>query len=189
MKKDKLPMTKSQWRKQYLALRRNMTDSVQKSEKIARRLYGCGIKKYSHVFSYLSFANEVDTHQIICQLLEWGVTVSVPVCDIHTCTMTASQITDFSHCSPNSYGILEPQTIVVPDSPFDAVLVPGVVFSKAGHRIGFGKGYYDRFLSSMANHPYKIGLCYDWQLTETLPHEPHDVSMDLILTDERTLRI
>ncbi len=182
-------MTKQQWRTKYLALRKNMADSSQKSKKIAEKVLANDIKKQSHIFAYLSFANEVDTHTIIRQLLKWGITVSVPVCDIHTCTMTASQITDFSQCKPNRYGILEPSTVIIPDKPFDMILVPGVVFSKKGHRIGFGKGYYDRFLSSLPNHPLKIGLCYDWQLTETLPHEPHDIVMDFIITDERIWRI
>lgn len=182
-------MTKDQLRQQYLAMRRAMTDSPQKSRIIAKRLFVDGKPQWNHVFCYLSFANEVDTAGIIQQMLEWGIQVSVPVCDPVTCTMTPSLISSLANCKKNTYGILEPINTVHPDIPLDAALIPGVVFSRDGHRIGFGKGYYDRFLSGLDKQPLKIGLCYDWQLTEHLPHQSHDITMDRIITDERMLQI
>ena len=182
-------MTKNQLRRLYLAQRDAMTDSAYKSIRIADRLYACSSKKWKHIFCYLSFGNEVDTISIIRQMLEWGTVVSVPVCNPAVCTMKPAIIDDISNCTKNRYGILEPTQIVQSDLPLDAVLVPGIVFSCSGHRIGFGKGYYDRFLRAVNGNPLKIGLCYDWQLVDEIPHEPHDVTMDLIITDKRVLRL
>ena len=180
-------MTKQQLRRQYLSMRNGMTDGKIKSEQIALRLYESGAKQWKHIFCYLSFGNEADTIAIVQQMLEWGTAVSVPVCSPADCTMTPSVIDSLADCTKNCYGILEPAKIIPPDMAFDAVLVPGVVFSRTGHRIGFGKGYYDRFLHTVSGSPLKIGLCYDWQLLDDIPHEPHDVTMDWIMTEERTL--
>ena len=182
-------MTKQQLRQQYLSMRNRITDSRIKSVQIAKRLYACGAQQWKHVFCYLSFGNEVNTIEIVKQMLEWGTVVSVPVCNPDDCTMTPSVIDGLKSCTKNRYGILEPTAIVPPDMPSDVALVPGVVFSRTGHRIGFGKGYYDRFLRAAYGNPLKIGLCYDWQLLDDIPHEAHDVTMDWILTEERVLHL
>jgi 5-formyltetrahydrofolate cyclo-ligase len=88
---------------------------------------------------------------------------------------------------PGPYGILEPRRdtreYVVP--PDDApVIVPGIAFSPAGHRIGYGKGYYDRFLA--AHHGLKLGLAYEMQIVPSIPSDTHDVPVDLVITETAT---
>ena len=81
-----------------------------------------------------------------------------------------------------AYGIAEPIGPVFEDLPaISFILVPGVAFDAAGHRLGRGKGYYDRFLSALPARPYLLGTCFAWQKIPHVPAEPHDVLMDSVL--------
>ncbi|MBQ7876140.1 MAG: 5-formyltetrahydrofolate cyclo-ligase [Clostridia bacterium] len=81
-----------------------------------------------------------------------------------------------------AFGVPEPKDKTVFDkTKIDLVLVPGVAFDKEGNRMGYGKGYYDRFLKNMTS--FKIGVCHAFQLTDKLPVEEHDVKMDMIVTE------
>lgn len=89
---------------------------------------------------------------------------------------------------PGPFGILEPSgdhTVAIGE--VDLLVVPGVVFDRAGHRIGYGKGFYDRLLHG-AEHACKAGIAFDFQLVEALPVEAHDVRMDLLVTESTLLR-
>ncbi len=65
----------------------------------------------------------------------------------------------------------------------DLILVPGVAFSRAGHRLGRGNGFYDRLLGGRAASAFKLGVCFSFQRLETIPLEPHDIVMDQVMTD------
>ena len=81
-----------------------------------------------------------------------------------------------------AYGIAEPIGPVFEDLPaISFILVPGVAFDAAGHRLGRGKGYYDRFLSALPARPYLLGTCFAWQEIPHVPAEPHDALMDAVL--------
>ncbi len=86
-----------------------------------------------------------------------------------------------------AFGIWEPteECEVVPEEEIDLVIVPGVAFDRQHNRLGRGKGFYDRLLSTLSAP--KIGICYDFQLKELIPIEPFDKKMDLILTEKETL--
>lgn len=86
-----------------------------------------------------------------------------------------------------AFGIWEPteECEVVPEEEIDLVIVPGVAFDRLHNRLGRGKGFYDRLLSTLSAP--KIGICYDFQLKELIPIEPFDKKMDLILTEKETL--
>ena len=86
-----------------------------------------------------------------------------------------------------AYGIYEPETISEAScDDIDFVLVPGIVFDYNCRRIGFGKGYYDKLLCDM--RAFKAGLCYDFQLVESINADRHDVALDAIITEERIIR-
>ncbi len=142
--------------------------------------------KYKRIFVYISFGSEVDTIDFIKRMLEAGKEVYVPVCNTESLTMTASRITALKNLTKNRYGILEPDEIVACDAELDVVIFPGAAFDKAGNRIGYGKGYYDKFISALNYTPLKLGVCYDFQLLDEIPSEGHDVKMDIIITE--TLR-
>jgi 5-formyltetrahydrofolate cyclo-ligase len=82
------------------------------------------------------------------------------------------------------FGIVEPSAgRIIPPEVIDLMIVPGVAFDSAMHRLGRGGGYYDRYLSSpYAEGIYKMGVCYPWQLVESVPTEPHDIVMNDVIT-------
>ena len=87
---------------------------------------------------------------------------------------------------PGAFCVPEPKNAVIVDkSGIDIVIVPGIAFGRDFNRVGFGKGYYDRFLRGMS--ALKIGVCYAFELVEKIAAEAHDVKMDAIVTEEETL--
>lgn len=84
------------------------------------------------------------------------------------------------------FGILEPKEscLSIPESDIDLVIVPGVAFDRQHNRLGRGKGFYDRLLTTLQTP--KIGICYDFQLKESIPVEPFDKKMDIIVTEKET---
>ncbi len=86
-----------------------------------------------------------------------------------------------------AYGIAEPEPIDhLSPTDLDAILVPGVAFSRDGRRLGQGVGYYDRFLRRLRPDALRIGVCYAWQIVPSLPVEPHDVPMTHVVTEHDT---
>lgn len=86
--------------------------------------------------------------------------------------------------SEGAFRIFEPVDAVgAADECIDLVVVPGVAFDARGHRLGRGRGYYDRFLGRLARRPYLLGICFSFQLLPEVPSEPHDVVMDEVLTN------
>ena len=88
------------------------------------------------------------------------------------------------------YGLREPvpnPELILPPHALDVILIPGIAFDRRGHRIGSGKGYYDRFLTR--TQAVRIGLAYDFQVIDRVPAEPHDVKMDWIVTESEMIEI
>ncbi len=175
-------------RKQMLDLRKKLSndDVTQKSNKIFDYL----IKQEMFlnaktVMIYLSCNNEVDTSNIINFCLEKEKTVCVPKI-VSKGIMLAYKIEnlDFDkNFIKNKYGIYEPKsTIEVLPADIDCAIVPMVGADILHNRLGYGGGYYDRFLSK--TNAYKIGLCYNFQLFKAeLTTEKTDIKMDMIITD------
>lgn len=131
------------------------------------------------VYGYLPYNQEVRTVPLLQQALRDGKRVAVPKC--YGEEMRFIYLTDLSQVAPGYAGIPEP----ILDEPVAAeedalVLMPGVAFTAAGERIGYGGGFYDRFLSQEPNHP-TVALCYEFQMVESLPTEEFDIPVDLVL--------
>lgn len=103
-------------------------------------------------------------------------------------TLHLHAIKSLRHTTKGKFSISEPQKHLPIINPrdLDAVLIPGVVFSEDGHRIGYGKGFYDRLLKK-TNCP-KIGIAYEIQIVKNIPGEKHDVPMDMIITEKRIIK-
>ncbi len=144
------------------------------------------------LFIYISYSSEVNTHQIISRALKDNKTVLVPDTAPGNGVMEAVQITDFQmQLCPTCYGILEPNfdsTHPYNPADIDLIVVPGIAFDRAGYRMGYGGGYYDRYLSRAINAK-SIGLCYEETLEVSLPREPHDKQVHIILTESEEYRI
>lgn len=132
--------------------------------------------------------NELDTLPLVERLLKEGRTVLVPV-GAKDRSLVWARLECLDEVAPSRFGILEPRAECLrpTEVPRGALaVVPGIVFSRDGGRIGYGAGYYDRFLSSFGG--LKVGLAYEAQLADVVPLEPHDVPMDLVITESDTYR-
>jgi len=131
---------------------------------------------------------EVDTTRLIEQLWQAGARVAVPKCDPKTRSMEFYIITSFEELETVYIDLKEPipeKTVKVSPSELSLLIVPGVVFSQAGYRIGFGGGYYDRFLL-IYNGP-TVSLAFDCQVAEEIPYEAHDIPVRSIITENRNI--
>lgn len=146
-------------------------------------------KNCRELLIYVSGGIEVGTHDIIRQAFLDGKLVLVPRCVSGTNIMEFFRICSFDDLEIGAYGILEPKQHCSEQTEFnDAIcIVPALAFEKNGYRIGFGKGYYDRFLKGFSGP--KLGICYEKFVIDDVYMEPHDIPVDLIVTEKKTLII
>lgn len=138
----------------------------------------------------LSVGREIDTARIISRAWEEDKDVAVPKCDPQRKALTFYRIRSLDQLAEGFHGLREPipkRTTVVPPEAMDLVIVPGVVFDPSGNRIGYGGGYYDRFLSGY--HGKTVSLLLELQLAAALPSEKHDRRVDRLITEERTINV
>ena len=141
------------------------------------------VQEADTILMYHSLQDEVDTHSALDQLLAMGKKVLLPKVVSDT-EMTIHEYTGADSLQPSEpYGILEPTTseLSIINCQLSIAIVPGMAFDRQGHRLGRGKGYYDRFLSQIPNI-YKIGVCFPFQMLESIPSESTDVVMDEVIT-------
>lgn len=140
------------------------------------------------IFTYAAMDSEVDTFGIIHAAFANGKQVAVPKCSQGTNEMTFYIISSTDDLAPGYFGILEPKTdVCTPVTNYSAGLcvVPGLSFDAEGYRLGYGRGFYDRFLKQFGG--VSIGLCYSSCVKWKLPRGAYDVPVDVIAT-ERYLR-
>lgn len=156
------------------------------SYQIAQRLYqDSSFQSAQHIGITISQYPEVDTYQIIRTCWEQGKTVSIPKCLPKTKQMQFYELQSFDQLEMVYSGIYEP--IVDISSPtsgekISLLIVPGLAFDRKGYRLGFGGGYYDRFLENYAGTI--ISLAFTKQLVECIPKEAHDKRVERIITNE-----
>ena len=181
---------KSSLRSNYLSARRSLPERTryESDSSIASALMAFPLFASARlVLTYVSRAEEVGTHALIERLLASGRRVAVPRTDLASGTMTFHEISSLDELAPRTMGILEPpQDAPALADPAQLVgsvcLVPGLVFDGAGHRIGYGGGFYDRFLAFYPGD--KIGLARITMLSSNpLPTGGHDVPVDFIATE------
>lgn len=144
------------------------------------------------LLAYMAFRGEVPTRGIIAKAWEAGKTVFLPRCMPDSREMAFYQVNSFDELEKGSYGILEPRTEgKEPAKAFGAhalCLVPALTFDGNGHRLGYGGGYYDRFLAGFSGTA--VGLCRMSQMSyEPLGLEEHDVPVDLIVTESGVMHL
>ena len=159
---------------------------LEKSKKIEENLFGLdSYKKSKNAMFFVSFNSEVNTHEMIRNSLG-RKTVIVPKLMQHE--IEPSVIIDLDNLVPTGkFNIPEPMDLMkIAYKNIDLVLVPAVAFDLEGHRIGYGFGYYDKFLKKVPKS-VKIGLAFDFQVVDKIPKEEHDVPVDFIVTEERII--
>jgi 5-formyltetrahydrofolate cyclo-ligase len=140
------------------------------------------------VHTYISSKkNEVDTHEVIRMLLKQKKRVVVPIADKATKQMKHSELFSLSELVGGAYGILEPRMYrPVPVSDIQVIIVPALAVDRRGNRLGFGAGFYDRFLHDV-QLPV-ISLVYDFQIVPEVPQESTDVPVSFIVTENEIIR-
>lgn len=133
---------------------------------------------------------EVDTYEMIRKAWESDKQVVVAKCDPKERTMHFRTLTDFAQLETVYFGLSEPiieKTIEVEKEQIDLLIVPGLAFTKEGYRLGFGGGYYDRYLEDYKGE--KLALAFPSQLLKVLPIESHDIPVDKIVMAEEIIEI
>lgn len=181
---------KNELRQKYRALRDNFGEEFIKKasdgacENIAKIEF---FIKADTVLLYYPIKNEISPLPLFELCLKMGKTVGFPVCQSENSTIIFKKANTLDNLSPQSFGLFEPNDdceIIIPTKN-TLCLVPALLFSRDGHRLGYGKGYYDRFLNSFEG--ISAGLSYSMLLCDTLPHETHDIPLDMIITESEVL--
>lgn len=130
---------------------------------------------------YAAIDGEIDLCPFL-RALPPSATLAWPLC--HTDGIMEFRIATYEELERGTYGILEPKNgaLLAPEA-LDAMLIPGSAFSLTGGRLGMGGGYYDRYLARVRADIPKIGVAYHWQIQETFPLLPHDITMTHLATD------
>ncbi|GFZ32708.1 5-formyltetrahydrofolate cyclo-ligase [Clostridium zeae] len=148
-------------------------------------------KACENLFIYISIGGEVDTHEIINKSLALGKKVFVPKVNRNTKDMNAIQINsinDLVEVPP--FNILEPKenANVIKGDSIDLIIMPGLAFSKGGDRLGYGGGYYDKFLKHNTKSA-RIALAYEFQIFDSIPVEVYDEKVSHIISERGILTI
>ena len=176
---------KGKLRKELLAIRKRVPEANRKewSKEICRRI-SCTLpyQRSATVLLYWPYASEVDVTALFEAARREKKRLYLPRI-LPDFEMEAAEFPDGCEMKENSFGILEPKdTDIIPEDQLDVVVVPGVGFHANRHRIGYGAGYYDRFLRR--TKAFQIGAAFECQITRTIFHEPHDWPLDLIVTEK-----
>ena len=185
-------MTKNELRQKYRALRdsfgeefinkasNSTSNNLQKTEEFINA---------DIVLLYYPTKNEISPLPIFEICLKMGKTVAFPVCQKESTTLMFKKVTSLDMFSPSSFGIFEPNEeceIIIPTEK-TICITPALLFSKDGHRLGYGKGYYDRFLKDF--NGISVGFSYSDCVLDFIPHDTYDIPLDMIITESEVLKI
>lgn len=141
-------------------------------------------KKAKSIFCFIGFGSEVNTIGIIEDSLSNGKKVYVP--RVRNKEMKVIRIDSLDNLKPGVFGILEPEEGVELKGDCDLILMPGVAFTKEGKRLGYGAGYYDKYLAQYNRDTLKIAIAYSIQVIDFIPTEIYDKTVDYIVTENYT---
>ncbi|MGI6113438.1 MAG: 5-formyltetrahydrofolate cyclo-ligase [Mahellales bacterium] len=186
---DKTGMDKDSIREKVLRVRNNLTPDQIRS--MSLDIFNTFInldqaKGSSTIMIFLSFGSEVITDNIIEWAWQTNKKVAVPICRPKTREMVPSIIDSFDQVKPGYFGIRQPKEELVrpiDKNEIDLIVVPSVAFDKNGYRVGYGGGYYDRFLADIKKDVPKIGIAFDCQVVSRVPTDEYDIPVDLIVTN------
>ena len=143
-----------------------------------------------YIMLYMAMQDEVQLDELIAMVLKDGKKAAIPLVT-GAGLMEAVELSDMADLVPDKYGIKtvseEKRRLIAPDK-IDLIIVPGVAFDKAGHRLGMGGGFYDRFMLR-ASRAVRAALAYDCQLLAAVPAEVHDLTVDYIITEKQNIAL
>ncbi len=175
-------MDKQALRKQIREQKRAMTEEMIVSKSLAlgdKFLASEAYQQAKTIYGYLPYNQEVRTVDMLQQAIRDGKRVAVPKC--YGDEMRFIYLDDLSQVEKGYCGIPEPVAdSPVANDPTALVLMPGLAFTKEGLRMGYGGGFYDKFLAAEPHHP-TLALCYDFQMVEHIPTEEYDIPVDTVI--------
>lgn len=186
---------RQQQRRQVLARRDALApaERSRKSKQVLDRLWQLAeMTSTATLFVYVNFRSEVETLPLIRHSLARGIRVAVPLTDVKGGRLIPYAITDPDRdLQPGYCSIPEPVAglAAVDPATIDTVILPGSVFDKQGGRLGYGGGYYDRFLCNEAPQALRIGIAFELQLVEHVEVLPHDERLHILVTEDRIIHI
>ena len=178
---------KSELRKHYKIIRGSVTDKLSKEKAItAAFLEGDEYKCAETLFVYSAHGSEVSTKEIADAARADGKRLAYPLCTDSDGNMQFYLVSSDSLLNEGMYGIKEPDTevceLIFPDEK-SVMLVPALAFDKKGFRLGYGKGYYDRYISD--HKCITVGLAFDECIRDSLPTDGYDKNVDILISDKK----
>ena len=171
--------------------RKSVENKAEKDSLVAQNLLSLDeIKKADTVLCYISLDDEICTDEIVRVLLDSGKSVCAPYCVDNNGNMDFYYITDFDDLRIQSFGVREPvieKCKKVTSFDNTIIILPGLCFDSNGNRLGYGKGYYDRFLQ--IHSLISVGLCYNSLIVKKVPTDMYDKKADIIVTENDVIRI
>ncbi len=182
-------MSKRSIRAQFLAERKSrpLETCIGLSVEIQKRFLLSDLFREANCLAlYSAIHNEVSTDTVSMRAIELGKTLVYP--RVKGDALEFVEVLSPADLVPGAFGVLEPRghkTVLV--EKLDLIVVPGVVFDQCGHRLGYGRGFYDRTLAACRVDCVTTGFAYSFQLVETLPTLEHDKTLSVLMTESRTL--
>lgn len=184
--------SKNELRQKYRALRDSFGEEfIERASKLAcENLADC--KEFidaDMVLLYYPIKNEISPKPIFELCLKMGKTVAFPVCQNDSSALLFKKISSLDSLTRSSFGLLEPNESCETVNPSEKTfcIVPALAFSRDGHRLGYGKGFYDRFLANFKGK--SAGFSYSALVCDTFPHDEHDIPLNMIVTESEVLYI
>ncbi|WP_164101318.1 5-formyltetrahydrofolate cyclo-ligase [Candidatus Laterigemmans baculatus] len=180
---------KAEIRRAAHAARQRLPGKDELSRKIIDRLLASDVyQAAATVLFYVDVRDEVRTQAVLASAVNSGKQIAIPYCVDDQ--LRLFPLASMDELEPLTYGILEPREELrglaekrLDAEQLDLILVPGLAFDRDGGRIGYGKGYYDRLLATARRDAVLVALAYDCQIFDAIPMQPHDVYMDLVITE------
>jgi len=183
---------KEKFRKELLEKRKKIPKNkvLSKSKKIKQLLFDTEeFKNASTILFYISYGNEVFTHEMVKECISNKRKITVPVTDVENKTLILSKLKNWEDLTLGAYDILEPKEDKIEEVSIydiDLIIVPGIGYDELGCRMGHGVGYYDDLLKNATNS-HHFGLAFESQIVENIPIEPHDIPVHKIITEKRII--
>ena len=176
---------KAETRKKLKAKRNSISNKSKLDFCIAQKLFSLDeYKNADKILVFVSLFDEIDTESIINSALSSGKTVAVPYCKNKFGEMEFYLINSLDELKTGTFGVREPDIEInkkLEDFEKSIIIVPGLSFDRDGNRIGYGGGYYDRFLANYSG--VSIGLCYGEMMFDSIPTDKYDIPVDIVVTD------
>lgn len=184
-----MDMDKAALRQRFMQVRRQLGDDICHSVGCRAADLLAQLPEYSrsrHIALYAACHSEVDLRPFSDRCIQDGKTCYFP--RVTGDDLNFHQVSNGSELEPGAYGILAPsaQAPILEPTRCDLIVVPGVAFDRHGVRLGRGKGFYDRYLPKVGG--CRVGVGFDCCVVETLPHEPHDARIHVLVTESGVLR-